>query len=108
MITVSGVEQTIAKFLAIQAAGVVAGDAAAAAVAEQVADLARAMVPVETGELRDSIVVTDEGVTAGTDHAVYVEFGTYKMPAEPFMRPAADEADESAAVRAASSVFGEL
>lgn len=74
-----------------------------AELAERMAETAREIVPVETGELRDSIEATriDEktvSVTAGTDHAEPVEFGTVHMAAQPFMLPAFDrhvsEADE--------------
>jgi len=85
----------------------------AAAIAEE----ARAIVPVDTGELQNSIVYTLEDVgkvvvgtvVAAADHAAYVEFGTgvrgaaspgsgpypYSptwpgMPAQPYMRPAMD------------------
>lgn len=61
-------------------------------VAEAAADWARSVVPVETGELRDSIAVVEtEGgwqVQVGSDHWLFVEFGTSSMAAEPFMRPA--------------------
>lgn len=46
---------------------------------------------------------TEEAVIiiADTDYAVYVEFGTYKMAAQPYMRPAAEYA-AAGAQRAAS------
>ena len=60
--------------------------------AEVIADLARDYVPVDKGDLLDSIEVIEEGgevfVQAGTDHAAPVEFGTYKMQAQPYLRPA--------------------
>jgi HK97 gp10 family phage protein len=108
MISVSGVASALAAFGKVAALGKLAGEAGVRAVAEDVATFARQMVPVDTGELRDSIEVTGEGVVAGTDHAVYVEFGTFKMTAEPFLRPAADEADESSAAVAATAVFRSL
>jgi HK97 gp10 family phage protein len=85
-----------------------------------VVEEAKALVPVDTGELRDSIAATepvDDGrtitgsVVASADHAAYNEFGTgvrgasspgagpfaYSMnwpgmAATPFMRPALDTA----------------
>ena len=52
---------------------------------------------VDTGFLRNSIVV-DEPVTpelatisAGAEYAEYLEFGTTKMAARPYMRPAIDQ-----------------
>lgn len=87
---------------------------------EAVAAEAQAIVPVDTGELRDSIHVdsvelvgsTVQGVvSADSGHAAYVEFGTGQrgaasegagagpyspswpgMPAQPYMRPALDSA----------------
>lgn len=55
---------------------------------------ARALAPVETGELRNSIRASgsgmDRAVTAAVDHAVYVEHGTRNMQPRPFMGPATD------------------
>ena len=52
--------------------------------------------PVDTGELRGSETATAGGLqltlTAGTDHAGFVEFGTRKMAAQPFMRPTVEGA----------------
>lgn len=53
------------------------------------------LAPVDTGFLRSSIVVMDAGeptekdVVAATDYAHFVEFGTKRTPAQPFMMPAA-------------------
>ena len=70
-------------------------DRGARAYAQAVADLAEQLAPFETGELRDSIHV-EEGdrpgsyrVVASAPHAAFVEFGTHKMPAQPFLNPAA-------------------
>lgn len=63
--------------------------------AEQVAENARSNAPVDTGAYRDSIhVESDESgtrVVAGTDHAVYVEWGTEDTPAFHVMTRAAEE-----------------
>lgn len=52
--------------------------------------------PVDTGNLRASIHTNrgDLTNTVGTDveYAPYVEYGTYKMGAQPFMQPGADAA----------------
>lgn len=49
-------------------------------------------VPVDTGNLRDKCGYKVEAnklyLTNDTDYAGYVEFGTYKMMEQPFMRPA--------------------
>jgi len=50
------------------------------------------IVPVDTGRLRASIKVRLEGSTitigADTDYAEFIEFGTHKMRAQPYIRPA--------------------
>lgn len=75
---------------------------------EPIAKAARAMVPVDEGDLRESIDVTtrlsrsqtgDKGALAPVEmyvgpgphpQGVLQEFGTYKEPAQPFLRPAWD------------------
>ena len=52
--------------------------------------------PVDTGKLRASIT-TEVGnleaeVGTNVEYALYVEFGTSKQSAQPFMRPALDKA----------------
>lgn len=53
---------------------------------------AKAMCPVDTGGLRKSITSEVSGTTGvvGTnkEYAMYVEFGTYKMAAQPYLVPA--------------------
>jgi HK97 gp10 family phage protein len=103
-ITVIGVPQAIAKIQAVQQ--IVFRDAglipyrAAQAVQQQ----ARAIVPVKEGWLRNGIVIEKQGpytyaisassVAGGADkeYAAHVEFGTYKMSAQPYMQPAIDAA----------------
>lgn len=61
----------------------------AAAVGAQSAEL---RVPVDTGELMNSIDYgVKDGVAwfgAGAPHVLHVEYGTKNMPAQPFLRPA--------------------
>lgn len=62
-------------------------------VLEEIAADAQRFAPVDTGRLRESIHITDDGgdertITAEADYAVYVEEGTSKMAAQPFLRPA--------------------
>lgn len=51
--------------------------------------------PVDTGNLRNSFesVETDSGaeMRVNTDYAYFVEVGTIKMKAQPYVRPAIDE-----------------
>ena len=63
---------------------------------------ARADVPVRTGYLQSSICSIDGGdrvyAGAGADYAQYVEYGTWKMAAQPFF--------ESAVMWAADAAYG--
>ena len=64
---------------------------------------AKRLCPVDTGRLRNSITHTydEEGVYIGTnvEYAPYVELGTSRMKARPFLKPAAeDHANEYAAI----------
>ena len=67
--------------------------------AEAVADTARGMCPGRTGQLRGSISTASSGdsaqVFAGADYAIFVELGTYKMAAQPFLVPALSAAESS-------------
>lgn len=51
----------------------------------------KALTPVDTGNLRDSIdyIVDDKSVTIGTnvEYAPYVEFGTSRQKAQPYLLP---------------------
>lgn len=53
---------------------------------------AKTLVPKDTGALHDSISFEVTGtqvyVFAAAEHASHVEFGTYKMRAQPYIRPA--------------------
>lgn len=64
---------------------------AIAAGAELVGANAKSICPVDTGALRDSISVEHSGmsaeISANTDYASFVEFGTSKMAAQPFLVP---------------------
>jgi HK97 gp10 family phage protein len=62
----------------------------------KIADDARLLVPVKTGRLRDSIVAEtpimsgDEircVISASTTYALFVELGTWKMKARPYLKP---------------------
>lgn len=59
---------------------------------------ARALCPVDTGNLRRSIYSHRDGLecTVGTDceYAIYVECGTHKMAAQPFLYPALENKKE--------------
>lgn len=56
---------------------------------------AKLFVPVDTGNLRNSIQAQEESATqwvvaTGVEYAEYVEFGTSRMAARPYMTPAAE------------------
>ncbi len=68
---------------------------------------AKKLCPVDTGKLRASITPVIESWAAGyvgtnTNYAPYVEYGTRKMDAQPFLEPAFLEGK-----RQASKIFGE-
>jgi len=83
---------------------------AMAAGAREIRKEAKRLVPVDEGDLRDSIVVarkvkktkTGRGNVVvglrgvGRFYAHLIEFGTSKQSAQPFMRPALDNANEKA------------
>lgn len=61
---------------------------------------AKSTVQVDTGFLKDNIkrdIQSDleQTVTANTEYASYVEYGTSKNMAYPYMNPAADYAEEN-------------
>lgn len=55
---------------------------------------ARKRAPVATGALRDNSEVTDgdgyKNIEFHQEYAPYVELGTYKMAARPFLKPAVE------------------
>lgn len=80
---------------AITAAALPKAQAAVTAAAAQVEAHAKTTAPVDTGNLRSSIQARPAGalaadVVAQAEYAIYQEFGTYKMAAQPFMGPAAE------------------
>lgn len=64
--------------------------------------------PVDTGFLRSTVFVQESGqdveIGFSAPYASYVEFGTYKMAAQPFLRPAFDEAELQALSAIVTSV----
>lgn len=83
--------------------------------AEFIKDRAQELVPVDTGRLRDSIRVTEVGPRTFTvgpgdevEYAEYVEFGTSRMAAQPYMRPAAELARREFPQRVARRIRSEM
>ena len=61
--------------------------------AEEIADIARDLVPVRTGALKASIHTTRIDhlavqVRADAEYAAWVEYGSSRAPAQPFITPA--------------------
>ncbi len=60
-----------------------------------VSGTAKTLTPVDTGRLRASIVhglygSDDAWVGTNVEYGGYVEYGTYKMAKQPYLRPAVD------------------
>jgi HK97 gp10 family phage protein len=75
--------------------------AALQAGADNLVESARSAAPVLTGALRDSISTTNVTATNATveatvEYAGFVEFGTSRMSAEPYMMPGIPEASRAA------------
>ena len=55
---------------------------------EALAAKVRELAPVDTGHLRSTVTATDDGVIVSAMYAAWVEFGTVRIVARPFVRPA--------------------
>lgn len=59
-------------------------------------EIATSLVPVDTGYLQSTIHAETDGLSAeffaDAEYAQYVEYGTWKMRAQPYFQPALDEA----------------
>lgn len=63
---------------------------------QEIQNLAKINAAVDTGNLRNSIqlsIISDTKIliTSFASYSAYIEFGTFKMNAQPFFRPAIDE-----------------
>ena len=83
--------------------------------AHNVEGRAKELVPVDTGATKNSIIPTpiDDGLGASigpsTTYAPWLEFGTHRMAARPFMRPALEAENQpfqSAIIAALQQVAG--
>jgi len=105
LIVVRGVPEFITR---LTAAGVV-GDAALQAVIDgignEVARQAKEIVPVVSGDLQDSITYDNGRVYTAMPYARAVEFGGPHNDPKPYLRPAADTADETAGLAAGKAVM---
>lgn len=63
--------------------------------AEEIKELARELVPVNTGKLRDSIKIEKDGsdfiIGSDEEYSGFVEYGTLRQSPQPFMRPALND-----------------
>ena len=113
--TVQGVDRLLSKLEAMQDGGPKVVATAVTSSANNVANEAKSIVPRRTSNLMrsihpDDLEVSDDKVTVdvGTDveYAVYVERGTSRTEARPYMQPALDKSrpvvqrDVSRAIRA--------
>src|SRR5690242_12914846 len=61
-------------------------------IGNRVLEIAQSLAPVKTGALKGSLklIVNDDSVVIGSDldYSVYVELGTSKMQARPYLMPA--------------------
>lgn len=64
--------------------------------AKLIATRASQLAPRDTGFMADHITSDENGVKSEADYSGFVEFGTYKMAAQPFIRPAIDEVQQNA------------
>ena len=82
------------------------------AAAERVADIARGLAPVDTGWMRDNIKAVHlskySQVVANAKYSGYVEFGTSRMAAQPYMRPAVQEHQREILNAVAEAMMGEI
>jgi len=103
---VIGVNTVVARMAFAAAVGEAAAEAAAQASAAAVLAKAQAHAPVDTGELRDSGILTPTGFIFTADHAMPVEVGTSTTPAQPFVRPVLDEDNTEVALAVGRKLIG--
>ena len=101
MIVVSDFSQIRELAVDLGKAGAAATVAASKVVRKAGAEVergAKRLAPVDTGNLRNSIGTSQRGpltveVGPTAAYGAYVEFGTYRMRAQPYMGPATDAAE---------------
>lgn len=102
--TVEGLDRLRATLLRKAALMNAAVDAATDAEVRSVTEDARSNAPRLTGELAAGIRGGGGEVRSTARHTVFVEFGTHRARAQPFMRPASDRARRSFPARVAAVV----
>lgn len=81
--------------------------------ADDVVTHMKGVVPIDTGVLRDSIEKKVEGDTVtvgprGVEYAEYVEYGTSRAPAQPYVRPTIQWAKQNGPKRIARRIEGAI
>ena len=109
-IIVNGVPAVLSRFATMAVASEAALAAAVDTLGHDVETAAKRMVPVDTGDLKDSITYEPNGpngrVYTDLEYAGLVEYGgPHNVPPEPYMRPAADTVDDAPAIAAAKAVI---
>jgi HK97 gp10 family phage protein len=102
----TGLPQVLARLeTAVAAMAGPAAEATVQSVANDAADKARSLAPVDTGKLRDSIHVEGEGpgadVVVSVDYAASIEYGSSHNDPQPFLRPAVHQAEAELPAKAA-------
>ena len=116
-VDVKGGDKLKARFKVWRAGLTYSGEAIPKEVAEDAAEIARELVAQDTGRTSQNVrvrgrrggaevVVTRGGVR--DEVPAYLEFGTYKMAARPFLAPAGRMATSAAGLRRASRKVGGL
>jgi len=90
-----------------------ATDKACEEFAEEAKDHMKGIVPVDTGVLKESIEVVKVGDTwtvgpRGVDYAVFVENGTSRSPAQPYVEPTIQWAKQVGPKRIARKIEGAI
>mgnify|MGYP000583771975 CR=1 FL=1 len=95
---IEGLSEALAAVRKMVANVTAAGEDATRDTAEDTAKAMRSRAPSDTGRLRSRIGVSRTGPgeyaagVEGVDYAAFVEFGTSKDPAQPFVTPAGESA----------------
>jgi hypothetical protein len=116
-VDVKGGDKLKARFKVWKAGLTYAGENIPRQIAEDAADIARGLVAVDTSKTQQNIRVrgrrkgAEVVVTRGGQRdevPAYLEFGTYKMAARPFLAPAGRMATSAAGLKRASRKVGGL
>jgi hypothetical protein len=120
MITIKLANQAkvIGRFKQHAAGVVIAGQLISKGVAEEIAEVAAGLVPVDSGKTKKSIRVEKRGTgdyVVVVDRfgdkpevPIYLEIGTFKMAARPFLKPASDLVMASGGLLKQSTQIGGL